>query len=175
MTELAADWPQQYHAWWNACRELVAAHEWKAAFRSYPWPTFTTAPWTALPKPLAESRVALISSSGVTAVGQPPFDENILEGDPTWRIIATGNPLAAWTIRHGHYDPTAALKDYNTVFPLDVLRSLAKDGVIGDVAPRAISFIGFQTDAKRVLHEWAPRFAQILREDAVDAVLLVPV
>lgn len=153
----------------------MVAKEWQAAFSRYPWPTFTTTPWTPLTKPLSEARVALISSGGVTPLGQSPLDETILEGDPTWRVIPTDAPLSQWTVRHGHYDPTAALKDYNAVFPLDALRALASAGVIGDVAPRAISFIGFQTDASRVLNEWAPQFAEMFRQDAVDAVLLVPV
>lgn len=176
MTErLGEDWTQQYQAWMKRSRTDLVAKKWTEAFRTYPWPTYGSSPWTTLKKPLSHARVAVISSSGLTSDDDEPFDESILEGDRTWRLVPADRPLGQWTIRHGHYDPASAHQDYNTVFPTDVLNQLAREGIIGSVAPRAISFIGFQTDAAHVLNDWGPEFGAALAEDQVDAVLLVPV
>lgn len=175
MTELSADWPEQYHDWLQSARGDLENKNWSQAFRHYPWPTFTESPWAPVTKPLSRSRVTLITSGGLSLPGQPIFREEDPQGDHTFRVIPGPGPLDRWDIHHGHYPAEAALEDYNTVFPLDILRNIKQEGVIGELSPRHISFMGYQTDADRFLRETAPEIEKIVRDDAADVVLLVPV
>lgn len=145
------------------------------AFRSHPWITFPDAPLTTPVKPLPQMKVALVDSGGLSLPGQTSFDEPNPLGDASFRWIPGPGPLAKWRIGHGHSDPAAALEDYKAIFPLDVLRGLAEEGDIGAVAPRHGSFTGYQPDPQPFLSRSVPEVASGFREDAVDAVLLVPV
>jgi D-proline reductase (dithiol) PrdB len=70
-------------------------------------------------------------------------------------------------------DRSGFQEDWNVVFPLDRLRELAADGVIGSVAATHYSFMG-ATDPVQ-MEPYAREVAARLKSDAVDAVLLSPV
>jgi hypothetical protein len=59
--------------------------------------------------------------------------------------------------------------------PLDRLKSLAAERIIGTVAPRHFSFMGSIAAPGRLIAQTAPEVAQILLEDKVHAVLLTRV
>ena len=42
--------------------------------KAYPWRRIDPVPWTPLRRPLAESKLALVSSAGFVLPGQEPFD-----------------------------------------------------------------------------------------------------
>ena len=63
----------------------------------------------------------------------------------------------------------------NVAFPLDRLHELAGEGTIGEVAPRHVSLMGSITAPGRLVAKSAPEIVEILRDDAVDVALLVPV
>ncbi|MCL8206684.1 MAG: glycine/betaine/sarcosine/D-proline family reductase selenoprotein B [Actinomycetia bacterium] len=173
--DLDAAWQARYEQWLAAARPWLAAQAWRRAFEQYPWAAPTGIPWTPWTRPLRHARIALVGSGGLTIPGQPPFDAGNPEGDTSFRIIPDRGPLPAWRIDHGHYDTTAAQTDYNVVFPLDVLRELVAERVVGDLSPRAVTFMGYIPNAREFLAQSAPRITEVLRYDAVDGVLLVPV
>ena len=72
-----------------------------------------------------------------------------------------------------NFDRTGFQQDWNVVFPLDRLRELAEKTVIGGVANYHYSFMG-ATDPVR-MEVTARSLARIMKNDGVDAVLLVPV
>ena len=76
---------------------------------------------------------------------------------------------------HFAYDLTNARNDPNVVFPIDTLRSLADNGVIGELTDNAYTFMGGIYSSRRVREELAPEVTQYLIEDQVDVALLVPV
>src|SRR5467141_5032648 len=88
-------------------------------------------PWTPLRRPLAQSTVALISTGGVHLRSDRPFN---LNGDPTFRVIPKAAPPADLAISHQTYDRTDALRDINLVFPIERLRELEAERVIGRLA-----------------------------------------
>ena len=57
------------------------------------------------------------------------------------------------------------------IFPLTRFRELAQEGVIGALAQRSYSYHGL-TNIPRLVQESAPRWAQMLKDDGVDAVFL---
>lgn len=63
--------------------------------------------------------------------------------------------------------------DWNVVFPLDRLRELAEQGVIGSVSDFHYSFMG-ATDP-RELEDLTGQLASTMRKDGVDAALLIPI
>lgn len=133
-------------------------------------------PWTALRKPLRESRIALVSSAGAfLPTSQAPFAVADPHGDPTFREIPAETPVRPLTIAHEHYDHTLADEDANVVFPLERLRALADAGEIGGVAPVAYSFSGFVTRQLPLAADHGPEVAKRLQAEAADAALLVAV
>lgn len=100
-------------------------------------------PFTPYDKELNQATVALVSAAGVYLADQDPFP---LEdpGDTTYRVIPADAETSAMRIVHGHYDHSEADTDPNIVFPLDTLRELVADGVIGAVNNQHFSY-GFTT------------------------------
>jgi D-proline reductase (dithiol) PrdB len=138
----------------------------------YQWSSFETTPWTPLAKLLKNCRVALLSSSGIHLKDQPPFDP--VKNDLSWREI----PLDAEPrdYRISHYSKNAReVEDYNTVLPLERLRQLAIEGVIGSLAPLAFTFMGRIFQRAKLEKDMAPGIVERLRRLDVDAALLVPV
>ena len=129
-------------------------------------------PWAPPRKPLAESRLGLVASGGIYAAGQVAFH---FKDDTSFRIIDTGIDTGALRATHFAYDLTDARSDINVVFPLDPLRDLVAEGVIGELSPRAYTFMGGIYSARKVRDRLAPALAERLVEDAVDLALLVPV
>ncbi len=83
-------------------------------------------------------------------------------------------PAPDLRISHVGYDRKhTSAEDINTYFPLKALQQLAADGRIGVLNSR---FVGVPTlRSQRLTNERdAPRALELLREDAVDAAILVP-
>jgi D-proline reductase (dithiol) PrdB len=55
--------------------------------RAYPWRRVDPTPWSPLRSPLAEARVALVTSAALVLPGQAPFDETVRGGDPSYRVL----------------------------------------------------------------------------------------
>jgi D-proline reductase (dithiol) PrdB len=120
---------------------------------------------------LGEARVALVSTAGAHLPEQLPFASGS-EGDPSYREL----PAGAEELRFSHvgYDVRRPRRDAGVVFPLGLLRALAAERVIGGVASRAYSFMGYVPDPRVLLEETGPAVARELVADAVDLALLVP-
>lgn len=135
------------------------------------------APWTPLARPLAESRVALVTSA---ALHQPAVDapfEHRRGGDTSFRMLPDDVDLESLVVGQTSdaFDHRPVASDANLAFPRDRLRELVAAGVVGFAAPRHVSFNGSITAPLRLVRETAPRVADVLRADAVDAALFVPV
>ena len=141
----------------------------------HPWES-EDIPWTPVRKPLAESTLALVTTSGVHHRNQEPFDMHDKEGDPSYRVIDLGRPLSSLMITHDYYDHSDADKDVNIVFPVERLQELAGERVIGRLAPRAYSFMG-HIDGRHIttlVEGTGPEVAERIVADGADAVLLTP-
>ena len=129
-------------------------------------------PWARLRRPLAESRLALVTTGGVHRRDQTPFDELNEDGDWSFREIPDNTPSDALTISHVHYAHADADRDINCVFPLDRLHELQVQGEIGAVAPAHFGFMGYIPDPRELFATTAPAVARRLKELEVDAVLM---
>ncbi|MHB9150731.1 MAG: glycine/sarcosine/betaine reductase selenoprotein B family protein [Thermoleophilia bacterium] len=133
-------------------------------------------PWAPFATRLTEARVALVTTGGLYLPPDPPFDVDAPLGDPSFRMIPPNVALSDLLIAHTHYGHQRADRDRNVVFPLDRLREMAADGVIGGLGPRAYSF-GFTVQTEQLIDPGAGsahELARLLAEDGVDAVLFAP-
>ncbi len=148
-----------------------------AFMRTYPWRRIDPVPWAPLGKPLAECRVALVSSAAAMLTDDEPFDLSGKAGDPTFRLIPFGTNPQALIETHpsSSFDHSGMAEDMNVAFPLDRIREIASCGRIGEVAPRHLSFEGYLPAPGRLRKETAPEAARLLAEDGVDVALLFPV
>jgi D-proline reductase (dithiol) PrdB len=92
-----------------------------------------------------------------------------------YRLIPGGIPAGDLVMTHisTNFDRTGFQQDWNVVFPLDRLRELAQEGIIGSVADYHYSFMGAADPA--TMESSAKKLADPLKGDRVDAALLVPV
>lgn len=143
---------------------------------SYPFRKVDWAPGARLARPVEKSRFALITSAGVHLPGQPPFDLAFRGGDFSFRELPNTLDVRRLKISHrsSDFDQTGARLDANLVFPLDRFRELVEQGEIGGLNHRLFSFMGSISAPGRLLGDSAPRVAEMLREDGVDAAFLVP-
>ena len=167
---------QAYPPWLDRNRAALEAKDWASAFKDYPHLSFAEAPWTTLGKPLAECRVALLSTAGVYVAGdQPPFSAENEEGDWGMREIPMNAEASTLAIAHTHYDHQYALADLNCVYPVERLKGLQAQGVFAELAPTVISISGYCTRADLLMENTTPAIVARLKAMEVDALLHIPV
>ncbi len=135
-----------------------------------PCPSFKDQPWVS-GQSLSRRRVALISTAGLQRRGDRPFEG--MSGD--YRVIPGDIKAKDLVMTHlsTNFDRTGFQRDWNVVFPLDRLKELAAEGIIGSMAAYHYSFMGATDPA--AMEPAARNLAGLLKGDRVDAALLVPV
>jgi hypothetical protein len=144
--------------------------------KPYDWAHFDEVPFAALEKPLAECRVALVSTSDIAARGHAEseggsgqtFVGNVYS-------IPSETPVAELYSHQEHYDAHATtLDDIDSFFPITRLHEAARAGRIGGVAARSHG-VYTSYSHRRTLEEDGPEVVRRCAEDGVDAVVLTPV
>ena len=150
----------------DALPEMIRRH-----LESLPCPTFDTQPWVDGP-PLSQRRVAIISTAALHRQDDRPFTFD--PGD-YYRIIPGDVEATDLLMSHvsTNFDHSGFQQDLNVLFPIDRLRELAQESVISSVADFHYAFMG-ATDPVQMEQD-ARKLARILKQDNVDAALLVPV
>jgi len=135
-----------------------------------PCPTFNTTPFVTGPA-LSQRQIAILSSAALIRRGEPPF----APGSPEVRFLPADLPAGEILVSHIsiNFDRAGSQRDLNTIYPIDRLRELAAEGVIGGVAPTHYTVLG-STDPT-TMADSADRIAANLRAEGVDSVLLCPV
>ncbi|MDE3074172.1 MAG: hypothetical protein KGJ86_01970 [Chloroflexota bacterium] len=164
-----------YAAWLQGARPLLEAGQFGEALKDVPRLELAPAVPRPLAVPLARARVALVTSAGLSAPGQPKMDGPNIEGDYTVRLLEADLDPSTITITHTHFDHTAAEQDINVIYPIDRLKELAAAGEVGSVTSPAVSFMGYFSNVFRMRDEVAPSVVSAVAASGADAVLLVPV
>lgn len=145
--------------------------EWEREYlTNLPCPTFETQPWASGP-PLSERRIAMVSTAGIQRRGDRPF----MEDSADFRVIPGDIDFADVVMSHisANFDRSGFQQDLNVIFPIERLQELADEGVIGSVADFHYAFMGATDPAE--MEPTARHLAGLLKGDAVDGVLMVPV
>ena len=133
-------------------------------------------PWASPRRPLREAKLALVTTSGIHHRAQHPFDMNDSNGDPSYRVLDGEELFHDFQITHDYYDHSDARKDPNIIFPLDRLRELVEEGILGSLARFHYAFMG-HIDGPHIItlvEKTAREVAQELKQERVDLVLLTP-
>ncbi len=132
--------------------------------------------WSPIDKPLRSATVAIVGSGGVYRRGQIAFHT---KDDTSIRVIDVDTPAEELRVSHFAYDQTDARSDPNCVFPLERLRELVEQGVVGGISPLHFGFMGGIYSTRRLLAETAELLSDQLKRmhdgGQLDVVLLVPV
>src|SRR2546425_1763584 len=143
----------------------------------YRWAHFDAVPFTPLRRPLAQARVALITTAA-------PYQPGVGDQGPGAPYNAAAKFYTVYSdsadsvpdlrISHVGYDRKhTRAEDPNTWFPLARLQHAVKSGRIGALTPR---FHGAPTNRshRTTVETDAPELLRRCREDAADVAILVP-
>jgi D-proline reductase (dithiol) PrdB len=149
----------------------------RAFLKAYRWRSIDPVPAATLSRPVAECRVAIVSSAGFVVPGDEAFSPSVRGGDYSFRIIPADIRVQDLEEHHrsDSFSHEGVEADRNMGLPLDRLHELAAEGTIAEVAPRHISLMGSITAPGRLTRRTLPEVANVLREDLVDIALMVPV
>ncbi|HEX9921869.1 MAG TPA: glycine/sarcosine/betaine reductase selenoprotein B family protein [Anaerolineae bacterium] len=168
--ENLAEWTTTFEAGWLAYYRETGITD----FKRYNRPKNTAVPGSR-GIDLSQSRMTFITTSGAYLAGsQTPFDAANDFGDYSIRLVPTSTPFEALAYAHDHYDLRAVKTDPQVLLPLRHLEDLAEEGVIGELAPSVISFMGYQPDVRRVIDQLIPAVVDAVEAELPDAALLVP-
>ncbi len=141
-----------------------------------PWETEGVIPFVRPILPLRQAKLAVVTTSGIHHVSQPPFDMLDKDGDPSFRELDGATLFDAFTITHDYYDHTDADRDPNIILPLGPLQQLVDEGPLGELAPTHYAFMG-HIDGRHILtliEQQAQEIVKRLKQHRVDLVLLTP-
>jgi len=141
-------------------------------YAPYRWYQADEAPaWAPTAKPLSQSRVGMLSTSGAYAVGQVAYH---YKDDTSIRSIPSQTPKR--DLRFSHVTENYlvdARQDADCILPLTAMRALEAEGFIGSLADEVFSCMGGVYSQRRVREEIAPALLAGFREQKVDCALLV--
>jgi len=130
-------------------------------------------PFTPLDRELSKCSVALVTAAGVHRTDQEPFHIADELGDLTFRGIGGTDEVSDLMVTHHHYDHSDADQDVNVVFPIEPLRELLREGIIGQVARQHVGYMGYSMQLKLMFEQTAPAIAEFIdRQAKADVVVL---
>ena len=144
--------------------------------RVYQWHRIDPVPWADARVPLDRARLGLVATACMTNPGDPPFNAEQPDNDPSIRVVdVDADPACLVNTFAGQaFDHSGLEADANLLVPLDRLREMAGAGEIGALSPRTVSLCGHLPKPRTLMQSTAPEVARMFAEDAADAVLLVP-
>ena len=128
-------------------------------------------PAFVIPKPLIEAKVAIVTSASL----HHEDDDDFAPSDTSYRVIEKDRRdivVGHWS---PNFDASGVSADLNVVFPIDRLKELENQGVIGSVSDVHIAVAGNQFDLSGIRLDGGPAAAALLNKHEVDVVLLTPV
>lgn len=139
----------------------------------FPMPSFDRVDPNPAIKDLSKATIALCTSGGIVPKGNPDHIESSSaskygEYDITGVMDLTE---ATYETAHGGYDPVYANEDADRVLPVDVLREMEANGVIGKLHNKFYTTVGNGT-AVASAKAFAEEYAQKMIADGVDAVIM---
>ena len=145
--------------------------------KPYEWAHFDEVPFTPLKKPLSQCRVGLLGTSEVAVRFDPATEQNPISEEDFRGVY----PIPATTPTDKLYSRTLSfarnathLDDVNAFYPLARLREAVADGRVGSMPSRILGAYNNYSQRK-VLTQEAPKALSILRDEGVDAAILVAV
>lgn len=149
---------------WNANDALV----------NYPFVTNSSAPFTPVGRALPMMNLGLVSSAGAYIDGTPAFDLGSRDGDLGFREIPIEVEAQDLCYAAKGYDPASVKEDRNAQIPIERLLEYEANNVIGNLNNVWWSVSSYIPNAARVASELAPKIADRLVANSVQAALFIP-
>ena len=123
---------------------------------------------------LGARRVAIITTAGLHVRSDQPYEGS--GSGMEYRVIPASVDSKDLVMSHVsvNFDRSGFQSDLNVVFPLERLKELASEKVIGSIAKFHYAFMGATWPITK-FEAKARELAALLKQDHVDAVLLSPV
>ena len=139
----------------------------------YPMPVFDRVDPAKALQDLSNAKIALVTSGGIVPKGNPDRIESSSASKYGEYSLVGFNDLTEETheTAHGGYDPVYANLDADRVLPVDVLRDMVKEGLIGELHETFYATVGNGTavaNAKKYANEIGTK----LKAAGVQAVIL---
>lgn len=132
----------------------------------YPMPNFDRVEPGKAITDMKHAKIALVTSGGIVPKGNPDrIEASSATKYGEYSIDNMGETA------HGGYDPVYANADPNRVVPVDVLKDLKAEGIIGEIYPYYYTTVGNGTSVKNS-KAFATEFAAKLVAAGVDGVIL---
>lgn len=145
----------------------------EAFVTEYPMPVFDRVDPRPAVKDMAHAKIALVTSGGIVPLGNPDhiaassaqnYGEYDLDG-------VTDLTADKYQTAHGGYDQTYANLDADRVLPVDVLRDMEKEGIIGKLHNKWYTTVGNGTSVTSS-RKFGEEIGKKLKQDGVQAVIL---
>lgn len=134
-------------------------------------PSFEIHPWVSGP-PLSQRRVAMVTTAGLHGRNDHPFERNqsdfyrVIPGDAQANDLVMSHMAAS-------FDRSGYQRDWNIIFPLDRLREMVDEKIIGSLADFHYSFgTPLSVEESEIA---AKEITDLCKKDHVNAILLFPV
>ena len=154
-------------------------------------PTFVydDGPFASLKKPISEMRFGLLTSTGHFVAGEDPEPfgvkdmsqteateriQDFLKAAPELSEIPLDIEDEQLMVRHGGYDIRGVIADRNVALPIDHMRNLEAENIIGTAVSPAYSFVGAAAQ-RRLLKESIPGWIEEFQKQQIEGAILVPV
>jgi glycine reductase len=136
-------------------------------------PTFERVSASSPIKDLHSAKIALVTSGGIVPKGNPDRIEAASASKFAEYDISGVNDLTsdAYQTCHGGYDPSYANDDPDRILPVDALRMLEKEGIIGKLHDYYYVTVGNATSVANS-QKFGKAIAEKLKDADVDGVIL---
>lgn len=157
----------------RAVKMLVAKLKGEAFETEYPMPLFDRVEPSPAVKDIKKAKIAIVTSGGIVPKGNPDrIESSSAQKYGRYDISGFSNLTADdHETAHGGYDPVYANEDSDRVIPVDVLRELEKEGVIGELHNFFYTTVGNGTSVANS-KAFGAAIAEDLKAHNVDAVIM---
>ncbi len=157
----------------RAVNMLVAKLKGENFVTEYAMPDFDRVEPNPAVVDIKNAKIALVTSGGIVPKGNPDRIEASSASKYGKYDIEGVMDLTSETYEtaHGGYDPVYANEDADRVLPVDVMRDLEKEGIIGELHRYFYTTVGNGTSVANS-KKFASTFAKELVKDGVQAVIL---
>ena len=136
----------------------------------YVWAHFDDVPFARLARPLADSRIAIVTTSS-------PGDRSNADARGVRRVWsgAVSPPPQSWVTDDLAWDKDSThMRDRESFLPIETAQGLAAEGMFAGLTPH---FHGIPTEYshRKTTKEDAPALLSLLRDERADGVLLFPI
>lgn len=134
--------------------------------RDYVWATHAEVPFSRLSKPVSELKLALVTTANPLSWEEGQL-KSVWSGATSQPPVALNTDDLAWDKDNTHTN------DVETFLPIRSLQALVAAGEVGSLSDRYYGLPSEYSQQKTVNQD-VPALKSLLLEDAVDAVMLVP-